>query len=83
MKYKVSVWTQGELQAIFIFLLFNGNFGVYMFSYGRGKFLLLLGDGIMGQCNVTNVAYRTHVALRCGCSVPVAKRLDSSAMGFA
>jgi len=27
----------------------------------------------MGQHNVSNVTYRTHVALPCGCSVPVAE----------
>jgi len=57
-----------------------GTLRVYIFSYGRGKFLLLLG---MGQCSVTNVTYRTHVALRCRCSLFAAVWLDSSAIGIA
>ena len=36
--------------------------------------------GGIGQSNVT---YRKNVALRCGCSVPVAKWLDSYAVGIA
>jgi len=39
--------------------------------------------GGTGQCSVTNVTYLTHVALPCGCSVPVAELLYLSAMGIA
>ena len=38
------------------------------------------GEGGIGQCNVT---YRKNVALRCGCSVPMAEWLDLSAVGIA
>jgi len=37
----------------------------------------------MRQRNVSNVMYGTHVTLRCGCSVPTAEWLDSSAVGTA
>ena len=37
----------------------------------------------MEQRNFCNVTYRTHMALQCGCSVPVAEWLDSSAVSIA
>jgi len=39
----------------------------------------------MGQRNVSNVGltYRTHVALRCRCSVPAAERLDIAQLAHA
>jgi len=35
--------------------------------------------GGLGQCNVSNVM---HVTLQCGCSIPAAEWLDSSALGI-
>jgi len=41
----------------------------------------------MGQCNVSSVMYKTHVALQCGCSIPTAQGLikmgavDAAALG--
>jgi len=43
---------------------------------GKGKFF-------GGEIRQHNVTYRKHVALHCGCSIPMAEWLDSSALGIA
>jgi len=57
------------------------NFGGLYLQLQKGQICFTFGG--MGQCSVTDVTYRTHVALCCGCSIPAAEWLDSSAVGIA
>ena len=57
-----------------------GTLVIYISSWARANFFSFMEGG---QRDVSNVTYRTHVALRCGCSVPAAEWLDSSAVGIA
>jgi len=56
-----------------------GTYGVNISSLDGQISFVFFGREIRHS----NITYSTHVALRCACSIPVAERLDLSAVGIA